>query len=105
MPPDPDSKLDPPPRLWTPGPNDRITADADGIDEIVLSNVSVHLERMSDQAYYLGFYSSFTGGSDSLLIQSRVAVAAGRRKKATAWVYTLDAPDALEVDDSVWADL
>lgn len=98
--PPPDGKTSP--RLWIPGPSDRITADADGIDEIVLSNVSVHVERMTDRDYYVGFYDSFSGPSDALLIQSRIGVAKGRKKQAFAFIYTLDAPDALPVDEAIW---
>lgn len=84
-------------RLWTPGPNDRITAFDGDIDEIVLSGVAIHLERMDVQRYYLGIYSSFTD-TDSLMIQASIAVAPGRRKKATAYLYGLEAPEALPVD-------
>lgn len=88
---------------WKPGPQDRITAHDGDIDEIVLSGVTVHLERMDDQRYYLGIYAP--GGSvDELLVQSSIAVAPGRRKKVTAYLYHLDAPDELPVDADAWAE-
>jgi hypothetical protein len=80
---------------------DRITAQGGDIDEIVLTNVMVHLERMTDQRYYLGVYG-VGEGETGLLVQSSVAVAPGRRKLATAYLYHLDAPDSLPVDEDAW---
>lgn len=61
-------------REYVPGPHDRITLDHDegwdlpddSLDEIVLSGVDVHLERMDRDAYYLGIYVG-QGESPSLL--------------------------------------
>lgn len=36
--------------------SDRIQYDADELDEIVLTNVTLHLERMSHHGWYLGGY-------------------------------------------------
>lgn len=47
-------------REYVPGPHDRITLDAspdlppDSLDEIVLSGVDVHLERMDNDSYWIG---------------------------------------------------
>lgn len=85
---------------WTPGPLDRITAAEGDIDEIVLTGVTAHLERMDTGRYYLGIYGP--GGTDDLLVQVSVAVAPGRRKRATAYLYHLDAPESLPVDEGAW---
>lgn len=90
-------------RPWTPGPHDRITGDEDGIDEIVLSNVAVHLERMDDRRYSLIIYGDLNDhGESGLRVQASVSVAPGRRKLVDAYLSDLEAPETLPVDDEAW---
>lgn len=48
---------------YSPGPLDRITSDdsddnPEVLDEVVLTGVNVHLERLDVDAYYLNIYGS-----------------------------------------------
>jgi hypothetical protein len=86
------------------GPWDRITLDTErfreehnapeSLDEIVVSNCTVHLERMDDGWYYLGIYEP-----NGLSIQVRIGTVKGRRKAVTANVYGLQNADGIDVED------
>lgn len=88
--------------VWSPADGDRITADRDGIDEIVLTGVTVHLERMDDRRYSLLIYGDPGPGDGGLRVQGSLDVAVGRRKQVTAYLTDLEAPDTLPVDDEAW---
>ena len=86
------------------GPWDRITLDSqrfrddfdapESLDEIVVSECTVHLERMDDGWYFLGI-----NDEDGLLIQVRIGTVKGRRKAVTATVYGLENSAGIEVED------
>lgn len=74
------------------GPDDRITFATLGVvDEIVVSNCTVHLELMDTGRYYLGIYDD--GG---LLIQT--SIQALNRRRIEAYVYGLENADGIKND-------
>ena len=87
-------------RRYDNGKHDRITYDPpdypdDSIDEIVLSGVDVHLERMDKDRYYLGI--SAGPRCESLLAQ----VSIGRRgKDVVASVYHLGGDDVDRIPEN-----
>lgn len=39
---------------WKPGPHDRITHDGDRLDEVVMTDVDVHIEALNWHTYWCG---------------------------------------------------
>lgn len=86
---------------YRPGPLDRITRDdalppsgpppKGTLDEVVLTNVTVHLERMDDGWYWLGL----TKGprAESLRMALGIGLRPGRKRAVHAWVSDEDGTD------------
>lgn len=69
------------------GPDDRITKDYDSeysIDEIVVSNCTVHLERMDNRWYYLGVYDD-----DGLMLQFSIRALSKKHRTGKSRIETL----------------
>jgi hypothetical protein len=97
---------------WTPGTNDRITPDGvpdSGeppwvLDEVVLTGVTVHLERMNDREYALMIHGPDGQRCYVDLIARRLPPGSRPRVRCLARLVDLDGFDGVRIDPQVWAD-